>query len=368
MEIFIAETVAKRRREMNMTQEELALRLGVSAQAVSNWERQESYPDVTMLPALSAMLEVSVDELLGIGRETDEQIIEKWHEDMRDPEIRKKTVLRYYREYPKCYRLMEKLYWWIYRWGGNDTALREAAIDMAKRTLAECTKTDIRLTAAKVLAFISDDEEADKYINIFGMSIQTKLNIIARRAYERGESEKAQAYFDLEHFWIFIYLCSRSAYCEGIWEKAVRFYELRENMIKTAGRGSVPDGLWWMYSNLLFFHSATLFASGDKTKGYQTLEESVEASEKWASFEIGEPLSVGEFSPFGDVTVRRVCESGEPRFAIYVGNELLGTHDYCFSVISNEEQIEKMFAPVLEEERFRKLIARVKSAEERAIL
>ena len=76
MKMFIGETIAKRRHEMNMTQEELATRLGVSGQAVSNWEREESYPDVTMLPALSVVLEVSVDELLGIGRETDEQIIE----------------------------------------------------------------------------------------------------------------------------------------------------------------------------------------------------------------------------------------------------------------------------------------------------
>ncbi len=57
MEMYIAEAVSKRRRELDMTQEELASRLGVSAQAVSNWERSESYPDVTMLPSLSAVLE-----------------------------------------------------------------------------------------------------------------------------------------------------------------------------------------------------------------------------------------------------------------------------------------------------------------------
>ena len=367
MKIFIGETIAKRRHEMNMTQEELATRLGVSGQAVSNWEREESYPDVTMLPALSVVLEVSVDEMLGIGRETDEQIIEKWHEDMRDQKTRKRTVLRYYREYPKCYSLMEKLYWWIYRWGGDDTALREAAVDMAKRTLEECTKTDLRMTAAKVLAFLSDDEEADKYIDIFGMRIETKPNIIARRAYERGEIEKARAYFDYEHFWLFICLCTRSAYSEGRWERAVRFYELRENMIKTAGCGSVPEGLWWLHSNLLFFHSAALFALGEKARGYETLEESVDASEKWVSFDVDEPLSVGEFSPFGDVTVRRICKSGEPEVAIYVRNELLGAHDFGFSAIPDEEQIKKMFAPVLEEEEFKKLLARAKAAEERAV-
>jgi transcriptional regulator with XRE-family HTH domain len=84
MNIYIAEMVAKRRRELNMTQEELASRICISAQAVSNWERMESYPDITMLPILSSILEISVDDLLGIGRETDEQIREKWVADMQE--------------------------------------------------------------------------------------------------------------------------------------------------------------------------------------------------------------------------------------------------------------------------------------------
>lgn len=61
----IGRTIARLRREMNMTQVELADRMNVSFQAVSNWERGQSMPDVSKLPELAELLGTSIDELLG---------------------------------------------------------------------------------------------------------------------------------------------------------------------------------------------------------------------------------------------------------------------------------------------------------------
>lgn len=47
-----------------MTQERLAREMGVSAQAVSKWENDLNYPDVTLLAPLARLLETTVDELL----------------------------------------------------------------------------------------------------------------------------------------------------------------------------------------------------------------------------------------------------------------------------------------------------------------
>ena len=56
--------IAFLRREKGMTQKELASLLGVSDKAVSKWERGESYPEVTLFPALGAILGVTADELM----------------------------------------------------------------------------------------------------------------------------------------------------------------------------------------------------------------------------------------------------------------------------------------------------------------
>lgn len=75
MTIYLSENIKRLRHERNLTQETLAEFLGVTFQSVSNWERGESYPDITMLPAIASFFKVSVDELLGIANIQQEQKI-----------------------------------------------------------------------------------------------------------------------------------------------------------------------------------------------------------------------------------------------------------------------------------------------------
>ena len=60
----IGSRIAKWRKEKGLTQEELAAKLGVSAQAVSKWENDVSCPDISLLPQLVRVLGVTADELL----------------------------------------------------------------------------------------------------------------------------------------------------------------------------------------------------------------------------------------------------------------------------------------------------------------
>ena len=61
----LSANVKRLRLEKDMTQEQLATKLGVSAQAVSKWETSETYPDGALLIPLANELEVSLDELFG---------------------------------------------------------------------------------------------------------------------------------------------------------------------------------------------------------------------------------------------------------------------------------------------------------------
>ncbi len=63
----IGKYIQESRKHYAMTQAELANKLGVSPQSVSNWERGESIPDVALLPDLARVLHCSVDTVLAGG-------------------------------------------------------------------------------------------------------------------------------------------------------------------------------------------------------------------------------------------------------------------------------------------------------------
>lgn len=61
----IGKRIAQLRKESGLTQEQLAEKLGVTAQAVSKWENDAACPDISLLPLLADIFGVSVDFLLG---------------------------------------------------------------------------------------------------------------------------------------------------------------------------------------------------------------------------------------------------------------------------------------------------------------
>ena len=61
----LGKTILELRKKKNVTQEDLAAELGVTAAAVSKWENGYTLPDVLMLCALADYFQVTTDELLG---------------------------------------------------------------------------------------------------------------------------------------------------------------------------------------------------------------------------------------------------------------------------------------------------------------
>lgn len=64
--LYLMKKLKEYRIMKNLTQEELAGYLGITAQSVSKWERGESYPDIALLPALANIFETSIDLLMGM--------------------------------------------------------------------------------------------------------------------------------------------------------------------------------------------------------------------------------------------------------------------------------------------------------------
>jgi len=61
----IGKRISKFRKAKDMTQYELADKLSISFQAVSNWERGNSMPDISKLPELAKIFGVTIDDIIG---------------------------------------------------------------------------------------------------------------------------------------------------------------------------------------------------------------------------------------------------------------------------------------------------------------
>ncbi len=76
MDQTLGKRISAARKNLGWTQDQLAEQLGVTAQAVSKWENDQSCPDITMLPKLAALFHTTTDALLGLTPHTPVQTAE----------------------------------------------------------------------------------------------------------------------------------------------------------------------------------------------------------------------------------------------------------------------------------------------------
>ena len=82
MKHSIGKTIAKLRKERKWTQLELAEKLGVSDKAVSKWESEGGFPEITQFPILSKLFDVTIDYLM-TGKTADTITLDDMDEQKR---------------------------------------------------------------------------------------------------------------------------------------------------------------------------------------------------------------------------------------------------------------------------------------------
>lgn len=142
----IGTTIKKLRRERDMTQEQLAEYLGVTSRAVSQWECDRTAPDISQLPHLAYILDVSTDELLGVDVMKSEEKITKIIDEAfpyyasgdfsKSAEILRAGL----KEFPKSYRIMAKLAGSL----GCISGCSDEVISICQKVIEECTDNEIR--------------------------------------------------------------------------------------------------------------------------------------------------------------------------------------------------------------------------------
>lgn len=154
----IGSTIKRLRREKDITQEQLAEYLGITSRAVSQWECDRTAPDISQLPALCHIFEVSSDVLLGIDIEKSNEEIKRYldeatalgHQAKR--EERTALLREANRKFPRDYKIMQAL---------ADSVVCEYSrkgikeygevFDLCNRVLAECTESTTRYEAIETL-------------------------------------------------------------------------------------------------------------------------------------------------------------------------------------------------------------------------
>lgn len=154
----IGSTIKHLRREKDITQEQLADYLGITSRAVSQWECDRTAPDISLLPALCHIFDVSSDVLLGIDIEKTNAVIQNYldeaqaalHNGMFDKNV---EILREAnRTFPKSYKIMAKLadaLVGVYVRSGNKDY--QEVFDLCRRILADCTDSVVRYQAIETL-------------------------------------------------------------------------------------------------------------------------------------------------------------------------------------------------------------------------
>lgn len=74
--MLISEKIKLLRQDNKLTQKELALKLHVSAQAVSNWELNKGFPDISNLIMLSDLFDITLDSLIKEDADMKEQLLQ----------------------------------------------------------------------------------------------------------------------------------------------------------------------------------------------------------------------------------------------------------------------------------------------------
>ncbi len=288
------------RRARNLTQEQLATSLNISAQAVSKWEMGASYPDMTMIPTLAALFKVSLDELFDF----DVKNIDKEIENIRlefnkyfwsNFEKAEQILLDGLTLYPASIQLKTELFeLYAYNVDRGDDIINKAfelgshIISVSQDVFCTCrTKANI----IHIYTYLENEKNQDHYEDIkkiietlpymYPYMLQDKMRLSA--SYIKGEEgmEEAKTLKDIEWQELFI-ACAGvgSRYFDmGDYESAMIHFQESVDVIERfmypdkQGYDSYPIGGTHANHAITLLDIATCMLRLGKTEGVDELIE-----------------------------------------------------------------------------------------------
>lgn len=205
MRLELSQNIKKYRKEMSLTQEELAETFGVTVGAVSKWESGSTVPDIMTMMELADFFNVSMDVLLGYNLSS-KSIDDIYHrlcnlttEQKLDEAVSEaeKALVRY----PTCFKIImacATLYNVLFINGGKEDDAKHA-VELYERALKyfsqndnlSVTEVSIRMDIARLKSFNDTDGALIEFNKINHMGIADIES--ARLLFSKGETEEALA-------------------------------------------------------------------------------------------------------------------------------------------------------------------------------
>jgi len=184
----IGETIKKLRKQKDMTQEQLAEYLNISPQAVSRWEINSTLPDITLVPMLANIFDVTTDMLFGVDIDAKEKRIEAIVKEANNHFYKhqydeaEKLLRAALKEYPNSCKLMDSLALALTinkDYYGDRNGNEEEIIILSEKILAECTDDNLRYFSIQRLcnayASMGETEKAASFVKKMPFMTQNDL-------------------------------------------------------------------------------------------------------------------------------------------------------------------------------------------------
>ena len=203
----IGSTIKRLRREKDITQEQLAEYLGITSRAISQWECDRTSPDISQIPALCHIFDVTSDTLLGIDIEKSNEAIKHYIDKANNFSIQGEfeSSLEILREanqkFPKSYAIMQLLAENIIIVNRRKCIKDyDEVFELCNRILAECTDSIIRKEAIHTLGtaygYAGKREEMLKLTEEMPNVYFSREDFMRYRWKGDAEFEKFQGYMD----------------------------------------------------------------------------------------------------------------------------------------------------------------------------
>ena len=311
MRITLAENLRKMRRDRNLTQEELAGYLGISFQAVSKWERNEGYPDISLLPVIANFFGITVDTLIGNDVTTQEECIKVYcaeYEQLNrkgDMDAAVAVAQKAYRDYPYDWRVID-IYCRSLTKGYSEhpgEKLSELR-SICHMIIEKCTDAKIRMHAVYSMLFAEEDEHVEKwFLEVPGTYDFTECERREDRYLERKQMDKYRHQKQQNMMQLYRYLFEKIGTGLSTPQEAVDAYQRRAALQEAlfGGENAICEKFRYAFNQMQL--ASALFECEKNEEGYAALENSVQSFMECFSSPVGEELHFAGL--FDTLTVSR---------------------------------------------------------------